>query len=155
LGGLKASKCIDLQDDLSGQYKPADLAEIRPDLAASDRRAVWMVGNRQTWTFRITGKELPPKARTGQWKVYAVVRVDKETATASDGVAFTAGVYDNQTRTNLVEIESRLADTPDTYRSYLLGTVATSLDRDLWVTPAGNDAVKGVYVDRFFLVPAR
>ena len=155
LAGLKASKCVDAQDNLSNQYKPGELAEVRPDVAASDRRAVWMLGNRQSWTFRIAGKELPPKARTGQWKVYAVVRVEKETGVATDGVAFTAGVYDNQARTNAVEIEARLADTGETYRSYLLGTVKTNGDCDLWVRPAGNDAVKAVYVDRFFLVPAR
>ena len=155
LVGLKVGKCIDLQDNLSGQYKPGELAEVRPDVAASDRRAVWMLGNRQGWTFRVAGKELPPKARTGQWKVYAVVRVEKDTGVATDGVAFTAGVYDNQARTNSVEIEARLADTRETYRSYLLGTVKTSGDCDLWVTPAGNDAVKGIYVDRFYLVPAR
>jgi hypothetical protein len=84
-----------------------------------------------------------------------VVRVEKESGGASDGVAFTAGVYDNQAHTNCVEIEARLADVPETYRSYLLGTVAMGADSDLWVTPAGNDAVKGIYVDRFFLVPAR
>jgi hypothetical protein len=155
LSGLNTSKCIDLQDNLSGQYKPSDIAEVRPDPAASDLRAVWMLGNRQSWTFRITGQELPLQAWRGQWKVYAVVRVERESGVAPEGIAFTAGVYDNQTRTNLVEIEPHLADTGDGYRSYLLGTVATSADRDLWVTPAGNDAVKGIYVDRFFLVPGR
>jgi hypothetical protein len=155
LAGLRASKCVDVQDNLSGQYKPVELAEVRPDPAASDRRAVWMAGNRQNWTFRITGKELPPKAQVGKWKVYAVVRVEKQPGVAPDGVAFTAGVYDNQVRTNTAEIEPRLADTAETYRSYLLGMVATSSERDFWLTPAGNDAVKSIYVDRFFLVPER
>ena len=48
-----------------------------------------------------------------------------------------------------------MPDTGETYGFYLLGTVKTSGDCDLWATPAGNDAVKGIYVDRFFLVPAR
>jgi hypothetical protein len=84
-----------------------------------------------------------------------VVRVEKEKGVATDGVAFTAGVYDNQARTNTIEIEARLGNAGDTYRSYLLGTVKTNGDCDLWVRPAGNDVVKAVYVDRFFLVPAR
>ena len=42
--------------------KPGEYAEIQPDLAASDRRAVWMPGKHQEWAFRISGKALPAKA---------------------------------------------------------------------------------------------
>ena len=34
-----------------------------------------------------------------------------------------------------------MPDTGETYGFYLLGTVKTSGDCDLWATPAGNDAV--------------
>jgi hypothetical protein len=155
LHGLKASKCIDLQDNLAALYKPGEYAEIRPDLAASDQRAVWMPGDHKEWAFRIAGKALPPKAQNGKWRVYAVVRVEKEPGTAGDGIAFGAGVYDNLTRGSLADFKARLADTGDTYRSYLLGTAETSPDRDIWVAPASNKAVKAIYVDRVFLVPVR
>jgi hypothetical protein len=153
LHGLSVSKCVDLQDNLAGLYKPGEYAEIRPDLAASDLRAVWMPGNHQEWAFRISGKELPAKVKVGKWKVYAVVRVEKEPGAALDGIAFGAGVYDNRTRAHPADFKARLGETTDTYRSYLLGTVETSPDRDIWVAPAGNKAVKGIYVDRVFLVP--
>jgi hypothetical protein len=152
LRGLSAGKCVDLQDNLAVLYKPGEYAEIRPDPAASDRRAVWMPGDHQEWAFRIPGKALPAKAQAGKWKVYAVVRVEKQPGAASDGIAFGAGVYDNVTRAYPADFKARLADTPDAYRSYLLGTVETSRDRDIWVAPAGNKAVKGIYVDRVFLV---
>jgi hypothetical protein len=155
LRGLSRSKCVDLQDNLAGLYKPGEYAEIRPDLAASDRRAVWMPGNHQEWAFRISGKALPAKAQAGKWKVYAVVRVERQSGAALDGIAFGAGVYDNQSRAHPADLKVRLSDTTDTYRSYLLGTVETGPDRDIWVAPAGNKAVKAIYVDRVFLVPAR
>ena len=152
LRGLSASKCVDLQDNLATLYKRGEYAEIRPDLEASDRRAVWMPGEHQEWAFRIPGKALPAKAQSGTWKVYAVVRVEKQPGAAPDGMAFGAGVYDNVTRAYPADFKAPLADTPDTYRSYLLGTVETSRDRDIWVAPAGNKGVKAIYVDRVFLV---
>ena len=114
-----------------------------------------MPGDHKEWAFRIAGKALPPKAQNGKWRVYAVVRVEKEPGTAGDGIAFGAGVYDNLTRGSLADFKARLADTGDTYRSYLLGTVETSPDRDIWVAPAGNKAVRAIYVDRVFLAPVR
>jgi hypothetical protein len=152
LRGLHLSRCVDLQDNLAALYKPGECAEIRPDLTASDLRAVWMPGNHQEWAFRIAGKSLPAKAKSGKWKVYAVVRVEKQPDAAPDGIAFGGGVYDNVTRAYPADFKARLADTTETYRSYLLGTVETSPDRDIWVAPAGNKAVKAIYVDRVLLV---
>jgi hypothetical protein len=153
LRGLKASKCVDLQDNVAGLYKPGEFAEIRPDLAASDRRAVWMPGQHQEWAFRISGKALPPKARTGKWKVYAVVRVEKKSGAAAEGIAFGAGVYDNATRAYPADYKAQLAYASDAYHSYLVGTVENSPNRDIWVAPAGNKAVSAIYVDRVYLVP--
>jgi hypothetical protein len=153
LRGLKAGKCIDLQDNVAALYKPGEYAEIRPDPAASDLRAVWLPGNHQEWAFRISGKSLPVKAQTGQWKVYAVVRVEKEPGAAPDGIAFAAGVYDNAARSHPADFKARLEDTSEAYRSYLVGTVETSPDRDIWVAPAANRSVRALYVDRVFLVP--
>ena len=60
-----ASACVDLQDNLAALYKPGLYAEIRPDLAASDLRTVWMPGTYTEWAFRISGKALPRKAQNG------------------------------------------------------------------------------------------
>ncbi len=155
LHGLQTSKCVDLQDNLAGLYKPGEYAEIRPDPAASDRRAAWMPGRHQEWAFRISGKALPAKAQNGKWRVYAVVRVEKNPGAAADGIAFGGGVYDNATRSYSADFKARLGDTSEAYRSYLLGTVDPSPDRDIWVAPAANRSVRAIYVDRVFLVPER
>jgi hypothetical protein len=148
-------RCIDLQDNVAALYKPGEYAEIRPDLAASDRRAVWMPGSHQEWAFRIPGTALPAQARAGKWKVYAVVRVEKDSGGADDSIAFSAGVYDTKTRAYPANLKALLADAASAYRSYLLGTVEFNPDRDIWVAPAGNKAVKAIYVDRIFLVPSQ
>jgi hypothetical protein len=155
LPGVKKSRCIDLQDNVAALYKPGEYAEIRPDLAASDRRAVWMPGSHQEWAFRIPGTALPAQARAGKWKVYAVVRVERDAGGAADSVTFSAGVYDNKTRAYPADFKARLGDAAPGYRSYLLGAVEFNPDRDIWVAPAGNKSVKAIYVDRIFLVPAR
>jgi hypothetical protein len=153
LQGAKQRECVDLQDNLAGLYKPGEFAEIRPDPAASDLRAVWMPGNHTEWAFRICGKALPSKAQSGKWTVYVVVRVEKEAGAPSEGVAFTAGVYDNRTREYPATLKATAGDTADTYRLYKIGTAETGPDRDIWVAPAGNKAIKAIYVDRVFLVP--
>ena len=61
--------------------------------------------------------------------------------------------YNNATRAVPADFKAQLADTTDTYRSYLLGRVETRPDRDIWVAPAGNKAVRAIYVDRVYLVP--
>ena len=92
IGGMSKSRCIDLQDNLAVLYKPGKFAEIRPDATASDGRAVWMPGSHREWAFRIPGTALPPKAQSGKWKVYAVVRVELEPGAPAESTAFTAGV---------------------------------------------------------------
>jgi hypothetical protein len=152
LKAVKKSRCIDLQDNLAALFKPGECAEIRPDPAASDNWAVWMPGSHQEWAFRIAGKALQEKARSGKWKVYAVVRVEADAGGSADSVAFSAGVYENSSRAYPANFKARLGDTDSAYRSYLLGTVEFTQDRDIWVAPPGNKAVKAIYVDRIFLV---
>ena len=67
-------------------------------------------------------------------------------------MAFSAGVYDNKTRAYPGRFQSAAGGHGPAYRSYLLGTVEINPDRDIWVAPAGNKAVKAIYVDRVFLV---
>jgi hypothetical protein len=149
------AKCIDLQDNLAGLYKRGEYAEIRPDRVASDGRAVWMPGSHQEWAFRIGGTALPVEARAGRWKVYAVVRVEKNAGGVADSIAFTAGVYDTKAHAYPVELKAQLGHCNQSYQSWLVGTVETSPERDIWVAPAGNKAVASIYVDRVVLAPAR
>ena len=152
--GTRAKNCIDLQDNAASLYKAGKFAEIRPDADASDHRAVWMPGSHREWAFRISGSSLPAKAYTGKWKVYVVTRVEKAMETASDSTAFSAGVYDDKDRISLAVLNVKTGDSGEGYHSYLLGSLELNQDRDIWVAPPGNGAVKDVYVDRVYLVPA-
>ena len=147
--------CIDVQDDVADLYKPGEFSEIRFDGGASDYRACWMPGTHQEWAFRIPGKKLPVKAQTGHWKIYAVVRVEKNPGGKADSTAFEAGVYDIAEKKAKAGCHPQIKETGDDYRSYLIGTVETNPDRDIWVAPAGNEGVKALYVDRVFLMPAK
>jgi hypothetical protein len=154
LQGILARTCIDLQDNLAALDKPGEFAEIRPDPAASDHRAVWMPGNHEEWAFRIPGSALPPKAFRGKWKVYAVARVDKPEKAAPESVAFSAGVRDNKARSSVADAAVKACDVGADYHSYLVGTVELNPDRDIWVAPSKSGAIKDIYVDRVYLVPA-
>jgi hypothetical protein len=154
LSGVLPAKCIDLQDNLAYIYKPGEFSEIRPDTAASDNRAVWMPGNHQEWAFRISGTSLPAKALKGKWKVYAVMRVEKNSGAAPDAAAFSAGVYDIQTKTYPADAKVKLEDVSEGYHSHLLGTVEFTPGRDIYIAPPGGKNVSAIYIDRVYLVPA-
>ena len=144
---------LDLQDLVARLAKPGEWAEIRPDLAASDRRAVWMPGNHNEWAFRISAAKIP-KSPTGAWKVYVVVRVEQATGAKLDSVAFAAGVYDNAAKNYLADTKFRAREVSGNYRRYLIGTFAPEPGRDIFVAPAGNPDVNAIWVDRVILVPA-
>lgn len=155
LPGIRPMACIDLQDNAASLFKAGEFADIRPDAAASDHRAVWMPGTHQEWAFRIAGNTISTKAYAGKWKVYVVARVETATQSAPDAAAFSAGVHDNKTQASLAELKVTVGEAGEGYRSHLLGTVELNPDRDIWVAPSGNQAVKNIYIDRAYLVPAK
>jgi len=154
LKGLRLRGAVDLQDNMARLAAPGELAEVRPDARASDRRAVWMPGHHREWAFRIPGEKVP-RASTGRWQAYAVVRVEKAADAPPESVAFRGGVFDNAAKNHLADAKFRVGETADGYRSYLLGTFEPGETRDLFVAPAGNARVQSIWVDRIFLVPAR
>ncbi len=155
LTNLDVKACIDLQDNVASIAMPGKLADIYPDKAASDLRAVRMPGDHQEWAFRVSGEKLPDRAFQGRWKVYAVVRIKPNDKGCPPGsVVFAAGVYDNQTKKSMADFKGVATSDSEKYRSYLVGTVQFNPHRDIWVSPAKNSDVKAVWVDRVYLVPA-
>lgn len=146
---------VDLQDNLAILAKPGEWAEVRPDAAASDLRAVWMPGSHQEWAFLIPPGRLPEKARRGRWQVYVVARVEPGAGVKPTLSAFSAGVYDGKAKKSLASVSVNLGDANDGYRSHLLGTVEMNPDCEIFVAPPGDGAVKSVWVDRIFLVPVK
>jgi hypothetical protein len=151
---LKASeKFVDLQENVASLHKRGEFADILPDENASDHRAVWMPGNHAEWAFRISGAKVLEKAKSGKWKMYAVVRVKENPDAKPDSIAFGVGVYDTAEKNYPADVKFRCSETDNDYHSYLVGTFEPSATRDIFVSPANNPGVKAVWIDRIYLVP--
>ncbi|MES2458972.1 MAG: DUF4838 domain-containing protein [Armatimonadota bacterium] len=147
---------IDGSDALAALYQEGDLSEFRSDAAASDGAAVRMPGSHTEWAFQIPVSRLPKTAQTGRWKVYVTARVEIKPGAAdakNAGAAFHAGIWDKRTATQSAFVAVPAAGTTAGYRSYLIGTVQTSADQYIWVSPTANPAIDSVWIDRVYLVP--
>jgi len=145
---------VDVQDSCAQLANEYVWSEYRADPTASDGEAVFMPGDHHEWAFQVHHTKLPPKAKAGKWRVYAVVRVEKSTQPAS-GTVFSAGVWDTARGVDLGSIAVQAAQAAETYKPYLIGTVEMGADRYIWVAPAKNPAVRGIWVDRLWLVAER
>jgi len=143
--------CIDAQDDIASLAGEGMWAELRPDAMASDKIAAYMPSNHNEWAFQIPAGKLPKEAMGKKWKVYAVVRTDQKQD--ASGPSFQAGVWDGKNRQSLGQVSVEAAQTRTTYGSFLIGSVKLSKDCYIWVAPAVNVAIGGVWVDRIYLVP--
>ncbi len=151
--GMSAETGVDVQDSWARLANEWVWAETRADASASDGLAVYMPGNHHEWAFQIPLDQVPQKARKGRWDVYALIRVERADG-APSGVAFTAGIWDGNNAADLGTVSINAADASSQYRAYRLGTVESRTGRYIWVAPAANPAIKGVWVDRIWLVRA-
>jgi hypothetical protein len=150
-----AESGVDVQDNLARLFNEGEFAEIRADPAASDGLAVWMPGSHHEWATQFPLASLPPRLRTGRWRVYALIRVEKSPSAVPASTAFTAGIYDPSVGASVGQIGPAVRDASETYQPYLLGTLDGASDQCVWIAPAANPGVGAVWVDRLFLVPAR
>ena len=150
----EARNGLDVQDDRADLYREGELAEMRPDPTASDGAAVWMTGTAHDWAFQVPVSRLPTRSQTGQWKVYAVLRVQKKAGGTGTGVAFSAGIWDAKANVASAQTSATVAEASAQYRSYLIGTIKFKPGQYIWVAPAANPVVEAVWVDRLYLVPS-
>jgi hypothetical protein len=146
---------VDAQDNLARLWNEGEGAERRDDAQASDHWAVWMPNTHREWAFQIPVEALPLSARSGKWEVYAVARIEAKSGVDPASLAFTAGVYDAGTQRSAGEIAIRFGDAGAEYKSYRIGTVEMNKDQYLWIAPEVNSSLTAVWVDRFYLLPAR
>ncbi len=151
--GMSSATGVDVQDHYARLANEWVWAEPRADALASDGLAVYMPGNHHEWAFQIPLDRVPKKARTGRWDVYALIRVDRA-KTSGSGIAFTAGVWDAERAADCGTISINVADAAPGYRAYRIGTVESRPGRYIWVAPAANPSVNGIWVDRIWLVRA-
>lgn len=143
---------VDVSDARANLARPGEWAEVRPDLAASDLRAVWMPGTHNEWACQFRVADLPEPARQGRWEIHAVVRVEPAEGADADAVAFTAGVYDPEPRATSATVSVRVGQAGLEYRTHRIGTVELNARCYIYVAPANNGAVEAVWVDRVLLV---
>lgn len=152
--GADRKTAVDVQDDAARLYRDGELAEVRADPKASDGLAIWMPGDHHEWATQFPFSALPERVRTGRWRVYALVRVDRAPGAPDATPAFTAGIYDSARHVGMSDIRVPVASAGDGYSAYLLGTVNTSPDLYVWIAPTAAPGVRAVWVDRLYFVPA-
>jgi hypothetical protein len=154
--GVAPNAGVDVQDSLARLYKEGELAEIREDPAASDGVAVWMPGQFHDWATQFPLANLPERVRTGKWRIYAMVRVEREAGANPQAPAFGAGVFDTRANAMRAQTTVNLQEASDTaYKPFLVGTVDTSPDQYVWIAPTATPGIKAVWVDRLYFVPAQ
>lgn len=160
--GATGIGAVDAQEDLA-RLEPTLVgqeADIRADQAASNGLSAWMPGASREWSFQLPVSDLPERARTGKWKVYAVIRMERKPGAAPGDAAehapaFSAGVYDTTARISMGETAVPLTDAASAYRSYLVGIIDMKASEYVWIAPAANPGVQSIWVDRVFFVPAK
>jgi len=148
--GLGPDECIDLQDRAFRLAHEGTWAALEHDDLASDGVAARMPGDYHEWAVQqdlgIAGLD-----EEATYEVYAAIRVE---ATADEGPAFTAGVYDTENRAGVggLRVEcDEIAD--DDYHVYEIATAQLHGRMYIWVAPPKRpDDVQAVWVDRFWLV---
>lgn len=140
------------QDDLANLWKDGEGSELRPDPAASDGIACWMPGSHYEWAFQIPFDRLPKSVQSGRWKVYVVARVEEDGTSKATDLAFSAGVYDNGGKREVLHRQVQFREVTNAYRSYELGDIDGSPNDSIWVAPPANPSVKSLWVDRVVFV---
>jgi hypothetical protein len=150
---LPRDQWIDLQDATFNLAAEGTWATMEKDELASDKTAARMPGNHYEWAVQqwLLGK---PLAADTTYDVYVSIRVEK---TGNGGQAFSAGIYDTKNRAGLGHVSRTCAEiADDQYHVYKLGSTKLHGDVYLWAAPPRNaDNVKGVWVDRFWLVKGK
>lgn len=150
--GLPRTGAVDVQDSHAVLVNEWQWTEFRADPSASDGVAAFMPSNHHEWAFQIPHQNLPRKAMTGKWRVYALIRVEKARPDAS-GTAFTAGVWDTGRGLDLGSISVPVAEASEAYKPYLIATAEMGQGRYIWVAPTVNNGLRGIWIDRIWLVP--
>jgi len=140
----------DIQDNLFHLFNGGAWASIVDDPKASDGKAARMPGSHTRWAVQLPVSGDLLDIGSSPWHCYIVIRCE---AKAKTGTAFTAGIYDNDSKRNIAGITESLEQAGDgLYRTYDLGVHLLKPGMYFWVAPPGNEAVEAVYVDRIFLI---
>jgi len=124
-------------------------ADIVADVKSSDGVSAVMKGDLDEWGFQLEILNFPK----GKWDIYASVKIEyaKETSVMdSANVAYRYGIH--PTFIKGVKLFGQCKD--GVYQSVKIGSIDTSATnaKTIWLSPAENDKVKAIYVDRIYIV---
>ncbi len=141
--GIATEDCVDLQEL---GFELAD-AELVGDPAASDGGAARLPGNTDIWGIQVPFQRLLPE--TGEWAVYARLRIDKNPLANDDDSALWMGIEPGVTkRVPIRELADGYYHTiriDGSFRSY-------AGQGYLWFAPPNSSAIANLYVDRLFAI---
>lgn len=138
--------CIEYEDF---NFRLAE-AQLVHDELASDHGAARMVGSTPVWGVQVPFQMLLPE--TGQWDIYADVRVDPGVDVDGDAVALRLGV-DPTPHGRDIPLKALADGRYHTLR--ITGSpYAFDAEKYLWFAPPASDAIQYMYVDRVYAVPA-
>ncbi|MGI5818053.1 MAG: DUF4838 domain-containing protein [Armatimonadota bacterium] len=148
--GLDRRRWIDLQDGAFRLAREGTWARLEHDERASDSVAARMPGDHNEWAVQ---QDIPAGAveEGAAYRVYVVVRVE---ATAEEGPAFSAGVYDVANRRSVGAVRVTLNEIlDDGYHTYEVASAPLHGQMYIYVAPPGRPGeVQAVWVDRIWLV---
>ena len=141
--GYAAGDCVDLQD-LAFELADADLVG---DPEASDGGAAHLPGNTNIWGIQIPFQQWLPE--TGEWELYARLRVTRGATASDDDAALWLGIDPGDAK----RIPLReLGD--GRYHTVRIDDLTHAYDGQsyLWFAPPDSNAIEGLYVDRVFAI---
>ncbi len=149
-GDLDPADWIDLQDYSFRLAREGDWAKLEHDEAASDSVAARMPGAHHEWAVQLdTSAAAVEDGAT--YTVYASIRVE---ASAEEGPAFSAGVYDVANRKTVGSMAVELDEIEgEGYQTYEIATAPLHGRMYIYVAPPQRPGeVEAVWVDRMWLV---
>lgn len=154
LDGLKPEDYLEIQDSSFTLYDPPRWVQVIDDPKASDGRAACMGGGHTQWAVQYHVTDDVAKSWSGNWRCYMVIRSE---AGPNPGGSFRIGLYDNNSRREVVTLGKRVTSGAESeYQTYYLGDHRLTKGMYFWVAPPGDaGAVKSVCVDRIVLIRAR
>ena len=150
---------LDLQEYDLNKVRLGEWTFVERDNNASNGFALKMPGFHYEWAtnwnaapyiYRLQPKS-EEKSDVPVYRVYAYLRCD---ASANDGLAMTAGVYDGEAKKSLLYVEIPVSDIKGAeYTIVDLGATTMPTSSYVWFAPPKRPGeVEAVYIDRFVLV---
>ncbi|MFH0797269.1 MAG: hypothetical protein V2A65_09520 [Candidatus Omnitrophota bacterium] len=145
--GLPASSVVNFQNADFTIYKEGDLSGRMVDKDAPSGSYAWLLGTTPEWAIQCP---IPINllSRGESYRVYAVVKVIK----AKDaGDAFCCGIYDVDSKIELMRNYVSVKKVPAGWKTYAIGTIKAEGQSFVWFCGIEDGAASKILIDRIYL----